>query len=69
LINEFTPVRSRRRSQVDEVVGGAHDGVFVFDDNEGVALVTQRVHDGGEAVDVAGVEANGGFVEDEEGSC
>ena len=51
------------------MVGGAHDGVFVFDDDEGVALVSQGVHDAGEAVDVAGVEADGGFVEDEEGAC
>ena len=50
------------------MVGGAHDGLLVLDDDEGVALVAEAVHDADEAVDVARVEADGGFVEDEEGA-
>ena len=45
-----------------------HDGLFVFDDDEGVALVAEAVHDADEALDVAGVEADGGFVEHEQGA-
>ena len=51
----------------DDVIGGAHDGFLVLDDEEGVAAVAQAFHDADEAADVAGVEADGGFVEDEEG--
>ena len=52
----------------NEVVGGAHDGFLVFDDDEGVALVAKSVHDTDEPVDVAGVETDGRFVEDEKGA-
>ena len=55
-------------AEVDEVVGGLHDGLFVLDDDEGVALVAEAVHDADEALDVAGVEADGGLVENEEGA-
>jgi hypothetical protein len=50
------------------VVGGEHDGLLVLDDDKGVALVAEAVHDADEAVDVARVEADGGLVEDEEGA-
>jgi hypothetical protein len=65
LIYEFTPESPRRRSEVDEVVSGLHDGLFVLDDDEGVALVAEAVHDADEVLDVAGVEADGGFIEHE----
>jgi hypothetical protein len=39
----------------------------VLDDDQGVALVAEAVHHADEALDVAGVEADGGFVEDEQG--
>ena len=54
-------------ADVDEVVGLAHDGFIVLDNDKGVAFVAERVHHLGEAVDVAVVEADGGFVEDEQG--
>ena len=38
----------------------------MFDNDQGVSLVAEAVHDADEAVDVAGVEADGGLVEDEE---
>ena len=56
-------------ADVDELVGGAHDGFLVLDDDQGVALVAEAVHHADEALDVAGVEADGGFVEDEQGVC
>ena len=54
-------------AHVDEVVGLVHDRFIVFDDDEGVSFVAESVHHLGEAVDVAVVEADGGFVEDEKG--
>jgi hypothetical protein len=40
----------------------------MFHYDQGVSLVAEAVHDADEAVDVARVEADGGFVEDEEGA-
>ena len=68
LVDDVAAVLSRAGAEVDEVVGGAHDGFLVLDDDEGVALVAEAVHDADEALDVAGVEADGGFVEHEEGA-
>ena len=54
------------RTEVDEVAGGA-DGVFiVFDEEEGVALFSECVKGAEEGGVVAGMKANGGFVEDVE---
>jgi hypothetical protein len=50
----------------DDVVGGADHGLVVFDDDDGVAGVGERADDRDEAVDVARVEADAGFIEDEE---
>ena len=55
-------------ADIDEVVGGEHDGLLVLDDDEGVSLIAEAVHDADKAVDVAGVEADGGLVEDEKGA-
>ena len=64
--DEFAAVFAAPGADVDEVVGGADDGFLVLDDEEGVALVAEAVHDVDEASDVARVEADAGFVEDEE---
>ena len=69
LIDDFTAVLAGSGAEVDEVVGGAHDGFLVFDDDERVSLVAQAVHDADEAMDVARVEADGWFIEDKQGSC
>ena len=53
-------------ANVDEVVGGLHDGLLVLDDDQGVSLIAEAVHDADEAVDVSRVQADGGLVEDEE---
>ena len=62
-----TRKKKSRGAEVEKVVGGPHDGLFVFDNHEGIALVPESMHDADESGDVAGVEAYGGFVEDEEG--
>jgi hypothetical protein len=53
-------------ADLDEVIGGAHDGFLVFDDEERVALVAEVAHDLDEPGSVARVETDAGFVEDEE---
>ena len=66
LIDDVAAVLTCAWAEVDEVVGGAHHRVFVFDHHQRVSLVAQAVHDADEAVDVAGVEADGWFVQNEE---
>ena len=66
LKGDFTTVFAGLRPHVDKVVGLSHDGFVMFDDHEGISLVAKVVHDLGEAADVAVVESDSGFVEDEE---
>jgi hypothetical protein len=54
-------------AELDEVIGGADDGLLVLDDEERVALVAQVFHHADEAADVALVEADARLVHDEEG--
>src|SRR5690606_5675102 len=53
-------------AEVDEVVGGAHDGLLVLDHDQRITLVAEVVHDANEALDVAGVEADGRLIENEQ---
>ena len=55
-------------AEVEEVVGGADDVGVVLDDEDGVAEVAEVLHDADELGGVAGVEADGGLVEDVEGA-
>ena len=64
--DDVAAMRSRRRTNVDEVVCGLHDGLLVLDNDQGVSLVAEAMHDADEAVDVSRVQADGGLVEDEE---
>jgi hypothetical protein len=66
-IDELTAVAAATGADLDEVVGGAHDGFLVLDDEQGVAFVAQAFHDADQAADVARVQADAGLVEDEEG--
>ena len=66
--DDLAAVLAGTGAEVNEVIGGLHDGLLVLDDDEGVAFVAQAVHDADEAFDVAGVEADGGFVEHKEGA-
>src|SRR5690606_9346516 len=53
-------------SDLDDVIGGADHGLVVLDDDHGVTGVGEGADDTDQAVDVAGVKADAGFVEDEE---
>ena len=53
-------------THVDEVVGLAHDGFIMLDDDESVPLVAERVHHLDEAVDVAVVQSHRGLIQNEE---
>ena len=53
-------------AEVEQVVGGADDVGVVLDDEDGVAEVAKLFHDADELGGVAGVEADGGLVEDVE---
>ena len=52
--------------EVDDVVGAVHELIVVLDDEERVALGAEGLERVDEAVVVAGVQADGGFVEDVE---
>ena len=54
------------RTEVDDVVGGADHGLFVLDDDEGVPLVAQGLHDLEQLADIALMEPYARFVHDEE---
>ena len=51
-------------TEVDDVVRGADDGLFVLHDHNGVAEVAKTVEDADEPVGVVGMEADAGLVED-----
>ena len=53
-------------AEVEEMVGGADDVGVVLDDEDGVAEVAEVLHDADELGGVAGVQADGGLVEDVE---
>ena len=69
MVDDVAAVASGTGAEVDEVVGSLHHGLFVLDDDKGVSLVAEAVHDADEALDVAGVEADGGLVENEQRAC
>ncbi len=56
---------ARAGAEIDEVVGAAHHGFVVFDDEERVAAFLQGAEGGEQAFGIARVEAEGRFVEDE----
>jgi hypothetical protein len=51
---------------LDDLVGGRHDGRIVFHDEHGVAGVPQPDQQRGHRVDVGRVQSGGRFVEDVE---
>ena len=55
-----------RGAHFDHVVGGADHRFVVFDDDDGVASIGERADDRDETMNVAWVEADAGFIEDEE---
>src|SRR5205085_9286421 len=55
-------------AHVDDVIGGPHDVGVMFDDKDGVAEVAEVLEDFDQAFGVAGMEANGRFVQDVDGT-
>lgn len=49
MVEEVAAVLAGDGADVDDGIGGAHDGFFVLDDDQGVAFVAEIVHDGDEA--------------------
>ena len=61
--DDFAATFSRARTEVEDVVGGAHDVGIVLDDENRVSQIAQAVQDFYQAVGVATVQADGRFVE------
>ena len=53
-------------ADVHDLIGGAHDAGFVFNNDDGVAGLAEFFEDTNEAVGVARVEADAGFVQNKE---
>ncbi len=52
-------------AKVDDLVSGAHDAGFVFDNHNRVAGISQGFEDSDQAVRVARMQADAGFIENE----
>ena len=59
-------LRASFRTEVDDVVGALDEVEVVFDDDDGVALVSERLEHQEELANVFGVQAGRGFVKDKE---
>ena len=60
--DDVSAVLAGAGAEVNDVVGGAHHGVVVLDDDDGVAHVAEAGEGPDEAVVVVGVQADGGLV-------
>ena len=63
---ELSAVDAGCRAEVDDAIGSRHEFIVVLDDEERVSFVAKGEQGLDEAVVVAGVEADAGFVEDVE---
>jgi hypothetical protein len=50
-------------TKIDEVIAGADNGFFMFDDYNGVSFIPKVVHNLDELGNIALVKAHGGFIE------
>jgi hypothetical protein len=64
LVADGATRRTRSRAEVDDVVGDGDGLRLVLDDEDGVALLAQPQQQVVHALDVVGVQADGGLVED-----
>jgi len=64
---DLTALLAGAGPDVEQAVCGAHDMRIVLDHHQGVAGITQPLHDADDAADVACVQADGGFVQHEQG--
>ena len=65
LVGDFSTAFARERTHVDEMVGLMHHRFIVLDHDEGVPLIAERLHDFGEAIDIAVMEPDSGLVQHE----
>ena len=56
-------ILSRPRTQIDNVIGGAHDLRIVFHNQDRVAQIAQLVQDADEPPGIAAVQPDGGLVQ------
>ena len=66
--DDFAAVGAGVGANLDQPVGGFEDVEIVFDDDDAVSVIDERLKDGEETFDVVAVQAGGGFVEEEQGS-
>ena len=57
---------ARAWAEFENIFGGANDGFVMFDNEDGIASSAEFAEEIEEATGVAGVEADTGFIEDEE---
>src|SRR5260221_4765421 len=60
---QFAAPIATLRANVNQPVSNLDDVRVVFDDDDGIALVNQRLQDTDEALNISGVQANRGFVQ------
>ena len=65
--DDLTTALAGAGAHVNHAVGGEHHGRVVFDHDQGVARIAQALHGLGDAVHVARVQADAGFVQHEQG--
>ncbi len=65
-IHQLSAIAATTWPDVNDVVGPSDDRLFVFDDDEGVSLGSQCMHDIHEPSGVARVQTDSGFVHDKE---
>ena len=64
--DDFAAHGTAAGAEFDEVVAGFEHLYVVLDEEDGVAGINQGIEEAEDAADVAGVEAVGGFVDDEQ---
>ena len=64
-VDEPPALRARPRSDFDQPIRRAHDGFVVLDDDDGVPAVDEPAQNRGHFSEVARVQPDAGFVEDE----
>jgi hypothetical protein len=67
-IKEAAAFRAGAGAELENVLCGANDGFIVFYHEDGVAGLPEFPEEAQQAVGVAGMESDAGFVEDEEGA-
>ena len=64
--DELAALLAATRTDLDEIVRCAHHGFIVFNNEQRVAFVAQSFHDSDQASDVARMQADARFIENEQ---